>query len=205
MVATETSNNATVGGGLVPLWTLGIPGTPVDAIIYGALLLQGFNPGPELFTTRANITYAFILSLFVATILIMPIGLSMGKMLHGIVSKISLRYLAPSILFLAILGSYAIRNSVFDVAVMLTVGLAGYAVKELGFHPGPITLGLILGPMAEEGLLQAMLMGKALPQPWMIFFNRPFSQVLIALSLISILWSSMLSSPSCCWFLSPPG
>ncbi len=188
VVATETSNNATVGGGLVPLLTLGIPGTPVDAVIYGALLLQGINPGPELFTTRANITYAFILSLFVATILMMPIGLYMGNMLHRMVSRVSLRFLAPSILFLSILGSYAIRNSVFDVAVMLTVGLAGYAVKELGFHPGPITLGLILGPMAEEGLLQATLMGKALPHPWMIFFNRPFSQVLIALSLISILW-----------------
>ncbi len=188
VIATESSNNATVGGGLIPLLTLGVPGTPVDAVIYGALMLQGLRPGAQLFTENAGIVYAFILSLFVATLLMAPIGIYGGRWLNRFINKVSLRYLAPAILFLAILGSYAIDNSIPEVFMMLIFGVIAYVLRELGFDAAPIVLGLILGPLAEQGLVQSMLMGTAMAQPWLILFTRPISIILIVLSLVSAAW-----------------
>src|SRR6056297_792773 len=189
VVATEAANNATVEGGIVPLLTLGIPGAPPDAIIYGALMLQGLNPGPELFQGgNAKITYAFMLSFFVANLMMFVIGILGGRTIHKIVVSVGHRYLVPSIIFMTILGSYAIRNNIMDVVVMLVGGFIGYLFKELNFHPGPVVLGLILGPIAEKGLVRGYLMGQALPVPWMIFFTRPISIILIAFTLFSAIW-----------------
>lgn len=188
VVATEAANNATVEGGLVPLLTLGIPGSPPAAIIFGALMLQGLRPGPELFSDHPTIVYAFILSFFVANILMFVIGLVGGKSLYTLVTKIALKYLVPSIAFLTILGSYAIRSNIMDVLLMVGFGIIAFILKELKFHPAPVVLGLILGPIAEEGLVQGLLMGSSLPNRWLIFFNRPLSVILILLCLLSVLW-----------------
>ncbi|SJZ36315.1 tripartite tricarboxylate transporter permease [Selenihalanaerobacter shriftii] len=188
VVATEAANNATIEGGMVPLLTLGIPGSPPAAIIYGALMLQGLRPGPELFSTNAKITYAFMLSLFVANVMMFVVGALGGKTIYKVVTNISNRVLVPSIIFLTILGSYSIRNNIADVVVMLVIGLIGYVLKELGFQPGPVVLGLILGPIAEKGLVQGYLMGMALPNPWLTFFTRPISITLICLTIISGVW-----------------
>lgn len=188
IIATESSNNAVVGGGIIPLVTLGIPGAPPDAVLYGVLLLHGLRPGPELFTTHSKVIYTFILSLFVATILMLPVGVICGRLLHRTVVRLPIRFLAPIILFLTIIGSYSIRNNIMDVYIMLTLGVLGYILKRLEFHPGPIVLGLILGPIGEMGFVQALLMGQMLPNKWMIFFNRPLSWVLIIMSLLSLFW-----------------
>lgn len=191
IVATESANNATVEGGMVPLLTLGIPGAPPDAIIYGALMLQGLRPGPELFSTNARITYAFMLSLFIANLLMFVIGILGGRSIYKVVTLVPSKILVPSIIFLTILGSYAIRNNIMDVIVMLIGGLIGYILKELKFHPGPIVLGLILGPIAEKGFVQGYLMGMALPNPLLIFVTRPISIILIILTVLSALWPIM--------------
>ncbi|WP_088553355.1 tripartite tricarboxylate transporter permease [Calderihabitans maritimus] len=188
VVATEAANNATVGGGLVPLLTLGIPGAPPDAVIYGALMLQGLKPGPELFTANAKITYAFMLSLFIANLMMLVVGIIGGKSIYQAVTKVPEKILVPSIIFLTILGSYAIRNNIMDVIVMLIGGFIGYVLKELDFHPGPIVLGLILGPIAEKGFVQGYLMGQASNAPLLIFFTRPISIILIAITILSALW-----------------
>lgn len=188
VVATEAANNATVEGGLVPLLTLGIPGSPPAAIIFGALMLQGLRPGPELFSDHPTITYAFILSFFVSNILMFIIGLAGGKSLYTLVTKIPLKFLVPAIAFLTILGSYAIRSNIMDVFLMVGFGLLAYILKELDFHPAPVVLGLILGPIAEEGLVQGLLMGGSLPNKWLIFFTRPLSVILILLCLLSVFW-----------------
>lgn len=188
LVATESSNNATVGGSMVPLLTLGIPGSPPAAILYGALMLQGFKPGPELFTANVKITYSFMISLLIAQILMLFIGLFTGKSMYKIVTKIPDRILVPSVIFLTVLGSYAIRNNVMDVVVMMISGFIGYILKELGFHPGPIVLGLILGPIAEKGFVQGYLMGKASGQSLLIFFTRPISIILIIITIFSASW-----------------
>jgi putative tricarboxylic transport membrane protein len=188
IIATESSNNAVVGGGIIPLVTLGIPGAPPDAVLYGVLLIHGLRPGPELFSVHSQIIFTFIISLFIATILMLPVGVICGRILHRTVVRLPIAFLAPLIIFLTIIGSYSIRNNITDVFIMLTLGILGYVFKRLGFHPGPITLGLILGPIGEMGFVQSLLMGEVLPNRWIIFFDRPLSWVLIVLSGISLCW-----------------
>lgn len=190
IVATESSNNAVVEGAMVPLLALGVPGSPPAAIIYGALLLQGLTPGPELFATRADITYAFLFSFFISNIMIVIFGLLIGKWVYKAVVKIPTRVLIPSILLLTMVGSYAIRSNGMDVIVMFIGGIIGYIMKELEFNPAPIVLGLILGPIAEKGFVQGLIMGNSVSadMPWLIFFTRPLSLVLIACSVLSLMW-----------------
>ncbi|MDP2791920.1 MAG: tripartite tricarboxylate transporter permease, partial [Rectinemataceae bacterium] len=159
VVATETANNAVVEGAMVPLLALGIPGSPPAAIIYGALLLQGLSPGPQLFTKNASLVYAFMLSFFVANILMVLIGFLAGKGMYKAVIKVPTRVLMPTILFLTVLGSYAIRNNPMDVIIMFLSGIVGFILTNYGFNTGAFVLGLILGPIAEKGFVQGLLMG----------------------------------------------
>ena len=190
LVATETSNNAVVEGAMVPLLAMGIPGSPPAAIIYGALLLQGLSPGPQLFVQNTTLVYTFIYSFFVANILMVLVGFLAGKGMYKAVIKVPTRVLIPSILFLTVLGSYAIRNNPMDVIIMFISGIVGYILKDLGFNTGAFVLGFILGPIAERGFVQGLLMGNAvsLQTPWIIFFTRPLSLILIALSVASAAW-----------------
>jgi len=190
IVATESAGNALVGGAMVPLLTLGVPGSPPAAIIYGTLLLHGLSPGPELFTSRGDITYVFLLSFFLASAMVLIFGLPLGKAIYNIVIRIPTRVLVPSILLLTIVGSYAIRSNEVDVIVMFIFGIIAYIVKELEFDGGPIVLGLILGPFAEKGYVQGLIMGNAVStdMPWLIFFTRPVCLVLIVLSILSTSW-----------------
>jgi len=188
VVATETANNAVVGGGMIPLVTLGIPGAPPDAIIYGVLMLQGLRPGPELFSERADITYTFMLAVGLSAIVMVPVGIYGGRLLSRFVATLSTRYLVPGIAILTMVGSYAIRNNFLDVILMLVFGVIGFGIRRLGFTAPPIVLGLILGPLMETGLVQAYLSGKAYASPWFALFVNPISWVLIAMSLFSFLW-----------------
>lgn len=188
VVATESSNNATVASSMVPLLTLGIPGSPAAAVLYGALMIQGLKPGPQLFTTNSRVVYGFMIALLIAQFMILILGLMAGKTIYRAVTKVPERILVPSVILLTVLGSYAIRNNVMDVIVMFISGLIAYTLKEFGFHPGPIVLGLILGPIAEKGFVQGFLMGKAAGQPLLIFFTRPISIILIIITIISAMW-----------------
>lgn len=188
VVATESANNAVVGGGMIPLVTLGIPGAPPDAIIYGVLMMQGLRPGPELFAERADITYTFMLALGLSAIVMIPVGLYGGRLLSRFVGTLPPKFLVPGIAILTIIGSYAIRSNYTDVILMLAFGLVGFALRYLGFHGAPIVLGLILGPIMEEGLVQSYLMGQGYSWPYTTLFVNPLSWILIAMSAFSLLW-----------------
>ncbi len=188
VVATESANNATVGGGMIPLVTLGIPGTPPDAIIYGVLMMQGLRPGPELFAERADITYTFMLALGLSALVMVPVGIFGGRLLSRFVGTLSPKYLVPGIAILTVIGSYAIRGNYTDVIFMLVFGLVGFGLRYLGFQGAPIVLGLILGPIMEEGLVQAFLMGQGYAWPYKTLFINPLSWILIAMCLFSFLW-----------------
>ncbi len=188
LVASESSNNVTVAGSMVPLLTLGIPGAPPDALILGAMLMHGLRPGAELFTVSGVLTYGFILSMGLSALVMLPIGLLGGRLIYETVVRVPPYFLVPTIATMAILGSYALRNSMTDVMIMLVLGIAGYLLKELGFHPAPIALGLILGPIAETGFVQSTLMGSSLTYPFLKLFESPLSRILIALSVMAIVW-----------------
>ena len=188
VVASESANNAVVGGGLIPLLTLGVPGAPPDAVIYGMLLVQGLRPGASLFTSQGTITFTFIISIAVAALMMIPVGLLAGRALQRMIVRVPTRYFVPAIVLLTFIGSYAARNNIIDVASMLILGLIGYGLRGLGIEPATIVLGLVLGPIIETGLGQGLLASAGSATPWMSFVTRPISLIIIALILVGALW-----------------
>jgi putative tricarboxylic transport membrane protein len=188
IVATESANNATVGGGFIPTLVLGIPGTPPDAVILGALLVQGVRTGPTLFSQGADIVYTFIFGLLIATVLMLPVGLLIGRFAYGAIVRAPKAALVPTVAFMTVIGSFAIRNSISDIGIMIVLGVIGWLASKRGFSPSPIVLGLILGRIAEEGFVQSWTIGDAIGNLWGQFFGRPLSLVIIALTLLSFLY-----------------
>ncbi len=188
IIATESANNATVGGGFIPTLVLGIPGTPPDAIILGALLVQGIRTGPTLFTQQGPIVYTFIWGLILATIIMLPVGLLIGRFAFRSIVAIPKAVLVPSVALLTILGSYAVHNNVHEVQQMVVLGVAAWVLGRFGFTASPIVLGLILGSIAERGFVQGNLIGGAKGNILAEFFGRPISMVIIAFIVLGLLW-----------------
>ena len=188
IVATESANNATVGGGFIPTLVLGIPGTPPDAVILGALLVQGIRIGPTLFTAQGSIVYTFIFGLIIGTILMLPIGLLIGRYAYSSIIAIPKSALVPTIAFLTIVGSFSIHNNFNDVAIMLALGVVGWLLNRAGYAPSPIVLGLVLGQIAEQGFVQSYLIGNAQKDVWGMFFGRPISLAIIAFSVLTLFY-----------------
>lgn len=186
IIATESANNATVGGGFIPTLVLGIPGTPPDAIVLGALLVQGVRTGPAMFTQSGSIVFTFIYGLIIATILMLPAGLLIGRYAYKSIVTIPKAVLVPVVGFMTIIGTFAIRNSVTDVIIMLCLGVFGWGVSRFGFKASPIVLGLILGPIAEQGFVQGWTIGAATNNLFGMFFGRPIAQGILALTLITL-------------------
>ncbi len=185
VIATESANNATVGGGFIPTLVLGIPGTPPDAVILGALLVQGVRTGPALFSEGSNIVYTFVFGLFLATLLMLPVGLLIGRFAYGAIVQAPKIALVPVVAFMTVIGSFAIRNSLSDVGIMIVLGVIGWVVQRRGFDVSPIVLGLILGSIAEKGFVQGWTIGDAMGNVPGQFFGRPLSQVIIVLAILS--------------------
>lgn len=184
VTASEIAGNACAPASLIPLVTLGIPGSSPAAVIAGALMLRGLNPGPELFQSDGTLVYAFGWSLMLAGIVTFFLGSLIAPLLASVV-RIPLRILAPLIMFLAVIGAYAIRNNIFDVYMMLGLGVFVYLVRKLDFHPGPIGLGIILGPIIEPALVQSLYISNA-TSVGQVFFTGTVNLILIALTAISI-------------------
>ncbi|MGI9422895.1 MAG: tripartite tricarboxylate transporter permease [Hyphomicrobiaceae bacterium] len=184
VTASEIANNAAAPAAMIPLVTLGVPGSSPAAVIAGALMLRGLNPGPELFQSDGALVYSFGWSLLLAGIVTFILGSLFAPLLVRII-RIPLRYLAPLIMFLAVIGAYAIRNNIFDVYLMLGLGVFVFLIKPLGFHPGPIGLGLILGPIIEPSLVQALYIADA-TSVGRVFFTGTINIILITFTIVSI-------------------
>ena len=180
VVAAESSNSSSVGGALVPLLTLGIPGSASTAVLIGALMVHELRPGPELFTKNPEIVYTLFASLFVANIVLLILG-ALGSRLWIKVTKVPKSVLYPMIFAFSIIGSYAVRSSVFDVGVCVAFGLIGWVLEKYNYPSSPIVLGLVLGTLLETNLQMTLVMdGPAM------FFKRPLSAVLLLLSALSL-------------------
>jgi len=187
--ASEAANNAVTGSSMIPMLTLGIPGSATAAVMLGALIIQGLVPGRELFTRNGYITYTFIVGFFFANIIMGIIGMLLSRHVTYI-TRLSNNALIPVIIILCIVGSYSLGNNIFDVYVMLAFGFLGFAMRKTGFHPAPTILGLILGPMAENGFRQSVTLSKG--ALFSYFFTRPICLILFALIAISIVTSIVL-------------
>ncbi len=188
ILATESANNATVGGGFIPTLVLGIPGTPPDAVILGALLVQGVRTGPNLFTDEGSIVYTFIYGLFLATVLMLPVGLVIGRYAYKSIIHVPKALLVPTVAFMTMIGTYAIRNNISDVVIMIVLGVFGWVLGRFGFSASPIVLGLILGNIAEQGFVQAWTIGAATKNLAGMFFGRPISLVILGFTILSLFY-----------------
>lgn len=186
VMATESANNATVGGGFIPTLVLGIPGTPPDAIILGALLVQGIKTGPALFTQQGEIVYTFIFGLLIATVLLLPAGLILGRYAYKSIAKTPKSLLVPTVAFLTVIGSYAIHSNPHDTIVMFTLGVLAWVLAKFGFSASPVVLGLVLGTIAEQGFVQTYLIGSAQGSVLAMFFGRPISLGIIICCVLAL-------------------
>ena len=182
VAAAESGNNASTGGALIPTLSLGVPGDSVTAIIIGALMVQGLRPGPLLFRDHLDIVNALFIGFIAANVFFGIFGLMMAGFLSKLI-MISKRSLIPIIMVLAIVGSFAMQNNVFDIFLMLILGIFGYLVRKINVPLGPIVLALILGPMVEENFRKSLVMSYGDSS---VFLTRPISAVLLLLALISV-------------------
>ena len=175
VVCCEVANNANVGGGLVPTITLGIPGNNSAAMFLAILTLQGITVGPTIQFDQPGLLQFFLVSLVVANIgLIICAPLVIRSALAAL--RIPLRIIMPAIIVLAVTGTYAASNSVWDLWVMLAAGVIGLVLKRGGYPKAPIMLGMILGPVIDENLRRALLIADG--NPWQLL-SRPVGDILL--------------------------
>jgi putative tricarboxylic transport membrane protein len=183
VASSETGNNAATGGALVPLFTLGLPGSSVAAILLGGLMIHGLVPGSEMYTKNAATTYAISLGFLLSNILMGVIGLLIAHWVAK-VSQIRTAILCPIIVALSAVGCYAIRSNMFDVGVMLVFGVFGYFLRITGFAAAPLVLGMVLSPIAEGNWRRALILSRGNIMSY--FFSRPISIALALLAVVSL-------------------
>jgi TctA family transporter len=184
LVDAGAANNSALGGAWVPALVFGIPGDSITAIVIGVLYVKGMNPGPTVFLNQPELIYAVFLSFFVANILLFPLGYAAIKSSKQIL-RVPRQVLMPVILIFCVVGTFAINNTVFDVGVMLCLGLVAYLMEENGIPIAPAILGLVLGQLIEESFMTSMIKADG---NLLMFFYRPISAVLGATVILIWCW-----------------
>jgi putative tricarboxylic transport membrane protein len=189
VAAPEAANNAASTGSMLPMITLGIPGSPTTAILLGGMIIWGLRPGPLLFQEHPDFVWGLIGSLYVANLVTLVINLACIPLF---VRVLTLRFtiLAPIIFVLCIVGGYAPEQTMHDVWLMLLFGVAGYLLRKLNYPVAPAVLAIVLGPLAERSMRQSLLASHG---EFSIFLRRPISATCIALALALILYPLVLS------------
>jgi putative tricarboxylic transport membrane protein len=159
VAAPEAANNAAAGGGMIPLLALGLPFTPSTAVLLSGMLLMNVTPGPFLLRDHPQVFWGVIGSFYVGNVMLLLLNLPLVG-LFARVATISARYLMPAVLVLCAVAAYSDNNNVFDVWVMVGAGLLGYGMRRLDYDPAPLVLGLVLGPLLERSLLQALTIAR---------------------------------------------
>ena len=173
----EAANNATVTAALIPLLTLGIPTSNTTAILLGAFQNYGIQPGPQLFTTSASLVWALIASLYIGNLMLLVLNLPMVGLWVKLL-KIPKPQLYAGILIFATVGAYGMRQSAFDLFLLYAIGLLGVVMRRYDFPTAPVVVGMILGPLAEAQLRNAMSIGEGSA---LVFFQRPVSITLVVI------------------------
>ncbi|MBY5969132.1 tripartite tricarboxylate transporter permease [Halomonas denitrificans] len=180
IAAPEAANNAAAMGALVPLFALGIPGSGTTAIILGAFIMHGLQPGPMFMLTSSDLIYAVFAGLFVVNFMILAFSKPFIKLFTRLLN-VPYSVLGPIILMCCIVGTYSVRNSMFDVWLMLGFGVLGFLLEKIKFPLVSIILGLVLGPIAESELRRSLAMSQG---DLSIFFSRPISASLIVIAVL---------------------
>jgi putative tricarboxylic transport membrane protein len=182
IVASETSNNASIGGALIPLLTLGIPGDTVTAMLLGGLVIHGINPGPLLFKNSGVFVYGVFFSLIIATIVMVVMEYA-GLRLFVKVLRIPKYVLLPVIMTLCCVGAFGLNNRVFDIMVTLFMGLLGFVMIKLGIPLPPLLLGFILGPVIELNLIRGLMYAQ---NDVSAFIKAPIAAIFLVFSFVVV-------------------
>ena len=175
----ETANNAASTGAFVPLLALGIPTSPITAVLIGALMIHGVSVGPTLVSDHPDVFWGFVASMYVGNLMLLALNLPLVSVFVTVL-RIPYAYLYPLIIMFCIIGVYEVNNSVVDVWIMLIMGVLGYALRKFDFDPAPLVLGLVISPILEQSLRQSLIMSNG---NYLIFFSRPISLGLMMVSI----------------------
>jgi putative tricarboxylic transport membrane protein len=181
----ETANNACSGSALIPLFTLGLPSSPTVAVIMGAFIMHGLQPGPRLFTEHADFAWAVIASMFIGNVVLLVMNLPFANTWAKI-ALVPYKYLLPLIMMFTMVGAYTVHNNVFDVGMMVVFGFIGYVMKKLDLPIAATVLTLVLGQQIEGSLLQSLAISNG---SLSIFFTRPIAGGLLVVTIIILLVS----------------
>lgn len=184
IIASEAANNATVGGALIPLISLGIPGSVIDAILLGALIIHGLQPGPLLFADNPEAVYAIMATFLIANIFMFLFMLLSTRWLVRLAS-VPREYLIPVILVFCVVGAYALDNRMFDVWVMVAFGLLGFGLERLKIPLAPFVIGLVLAPIAEKNLGTGLMQSGGSAWP---IVTRPISCLFFSVAMLLVIW-----------------
>lgn len=182
VVSTETANNSCIGGAMVPLLNLGIPGSPPAAMLLGALLLHGINPGPMITLDHPGFILQVVAIMTLGSLGMLVVGLVMAKQVVKLL-RVPVQLFMPIIAVLCVIGSYALGTRVFNLWLMLPVGILAYFLTEMKYPIAPLVIGVILGPMADENLRRALMVshGSFLP-----VFTRPVALILFLVIVFTV-------------------
>jgi putative tricarboxylic transport membrane protein len=183
VAAPESANNAAATSSFIPLLTLGIPANATMAIIFGALLIQGVTPGPQLVQDNPELFWGVVNSMYIGNILLLIMSIPLVGVFVKIL-RIRAAILAPITVLITLIGVYTINNSIFDIWLVITFGVVGYLMKKFGFEPGPLVLAFVLGSLLEESLRRSLLLFGGDPAG---FVTRPISGVLLLLFVLVVL------------------
>lgn len=181
VAAPESANNAASGGAMIPLLTLGIPGSGTTAILMGALIMYNIQPGPLLFEEHPQVAWGLIASMFIGNLMLLILNLPLVKVFAKIIQTPA-KYLIPVIVAISIFGVYAVQAQVFDLLLLLGCGVLGFFLSRHDYPLAPLVLGLVLGPMIENNMRRALTISNG---DFMIFLQKPLSAVFIV---IAVLW-----------------
>lgn len=184
VAAPEAANNAASGGAMVPMLTLGVPGSGTTAVLLGALMMFNITPGPLIFQNRPEVVWGLIASMYIGNVMLLVLNLPLVGVFARILS-IPRWFLVPAIATLSFVGVYAVNNSAFDLLFMTGIGVWGYLMRKFGFPLAPMILGLVLGRLMEVNLRRALAISGG---DWAILFSSPIAQALWGLSALSLLF-----------------
>jgi putative tricarboxylic transport membrane protein len=186
----ESANNAAVAGSMIPLLSLGIPSNPVTALLLGALIIQGIQPGPLFISQRPDLFWGVVASMYVGNVFLLLLNLPLIGLWVQLL-RVPYRFLFPVVLLLSIVGTYSANKNVFDLWVMLGFGVAGYVLRKLEYDLAPFVLAFVLSPLLEQSLRQSLVMS---PDGAIIFVKRPVTALLLVAS--AILLALMFRRPA---------
>lgn len=182
VAAPESANNAASGGAMIPLLTLGIPGSGTTAILMGAFIMYNVQPGPLLFDEHPDVVWGLIASMFIGNVMLLILNLPMVKMFAKIIETPK-RYLLPMIIAISIFGVYAVQYNTFDLFLLVGFGILGYILGKNDYPLAPLVLALVLGPMLENNMRRALTISNG---DYMIFLTEPLSLIFLIAALLWI-------------------